>query len=461
MSDLRRPTLLGTEVRALGHLALPLVLGQFTQLAMHAIDTAMVGRLGIEAVAASSIGNVTTGAVFLTLGAIGAALPPLAARALAAGDRPSADRFLRHAWLSSAVLSLVAIAGFAFALRWLPLTGQPEAVLDQARPYALVLIWSLLPMMLLQNLRGYAEAHSRPWLPLGNIVLGLVVNVACNLVLIYGAGPVPALGVPGAAIGTGIARVAMLVHFAIVLHRRPEVRPSPGWWRHGGWSRAVFTAYLRLGLMSAAAILLVIGSGLVVYLWAARLGPAALAAHEIARQVWVLGYVVPLGWSFAVGLRVAMGLGVRDEARLRATIRAALLVGGVAGLMLGALVWLGRHALPSLFLGATPQPEVAASATALLVVVSLIFACEGLFLAAVGVCRGLGRMAPVALAYLASYWGVGLALGHWLGAPHRHGVVGLWLGPTLGLVGGAFGLAWFCIARARRLADAGSGPTPR
>jgi len=71
--------------------------------------------------------------------------------------------------------------------------------------------------MLLQNLRGFAEAHARPWLPLGNIVLGLVVNVSCNAVLIYGLGPVPAFGVPGAAMGTCIARVAMLAHFVWIL----------------------------------------------------------------------------------------------------------------------------------------------------------------------------------------------------------------------------------------------------
>jgi MATE family multidrug resistance protein len=431
-----------------------MTLGQFTQLAMHAIDTAMVGRLGVDAVAASAIGNLTTGAVFLTLGAIGAALPPLAARALAAGDRNAADRLLRHAWLLSAVLSLVAIGGFAWALRWLPLTGQPEAVLAQARPYALVLICSLLPMMLLQNLRGFAEAHARPWLPLGNILLGLLVNVACNAVLIYGAGPFPAMGVPGAAVGTGIARLVMLAHFAWVLHRRPELRPATGWLTTGGWSREIFASYLRLGLTTAAAIVLVIGSGLVVALWATRLGPEALAAHEIARQVWLLGYVVPLGWSFAVGLRVAMCLGSEDSARLQASIRSALIAGGAAGVVLGTVVWLGRHALPPVFLGANAPAAVAGPASNLLAVVSLIFVCEGVFLAAVGICRGIGWMAPVALAYLLSYWGIGLGLGRWLGAPERQGLVGLWLGPTIGLAVGAIALTAACLRRTRRLTTA-------
>ena len=73
-------------MQALGYLALPMILGQWTQMAMHAIDTAMVGRLGIEAVAASSLGNLATGSFFPLVAAVGAALPPLAAQAISGGQ---------------------------------------------------------------------------------------------------------------------------------------------------------------------------------------------------------------------------------------------------------------------------------------------------------------------------------------------------------------------------------------
>jgi multidrug resistance protein, MATE family len=86
------------ELRALRNLAFPLVLGQWTQMAMHTIDTAMVGRLGIDAVAASSLGSVATAPFFMAMGGLGAALPPMMVRMLAAQDRTAADRLLRQAW---------------------------------------------------------------------------------------------------------------------------------------------------------------------------------------------------------------------------------------------------------------------------------------------------------------------------------------------------------------------------
>src|SRR5688572_16625327 len=182
-----------SELRALLNLAFPLVLGQWTQMAMHTIDTAMVGRLGVEAVAASSLGSIATAPFFMAMGGLGAALPPMMARMLAAHDRSAADRLLRQAWSCAVVVALATALIFMFVVRWLPGSGQPEEVQSTARSFGSILIWSGLPMMLVQNLHGLAEAHNRPWLPLVNIALGLAVNVGCNVVLIYGLGPVPAL----------------------------------------------------------------------------------------------------------------------------------------------------------------------------------------------------------------------------------------------------------------------------
>src|SRR6185436_12432494 len=88
-----------SELRALLNLALPIALGQWAQMAMHTIDTAMVGRLGVEAVAASSLGSIAVAPFFMALGGLGAALPPLMARMVAAQDRAGADRLLRQAWM--------------------------------------------------------------------------------------------------------------------------------------------------------------------------------------------------------------------------------------------------------------------------------------------------------------------------------------------------------------------------
>ncbi len=441
-----------SELQALLNLSLPIVLGQWTQMAMHTIDTAMVGRLGVEAVAASSLGSIATAPFFMALGGLGAALPPLMARLVAANDRTGADRLLRQAWTCGLLLSIATAAFFTYAVAWLPANGQPESVMTAARSFGTILIWSLIPTMLLQNLRGLAEANNRPWLPLGNIALGLLVNVACNVVLIYGWGPIPALGVPGAAIGTCIARVVMLAHFALVIWRRPELRPAAGWLTQP-WSWTGLRAYVQTGALTAASIVLVVGSGVVMTFFIARNGPSVLAAHEIARQVWMLAYVIPIGWSTAAAVRTGWWLGRGDMAALRNSVRITFLVGSGIGLALALGILAFHRWLPHVFLGSMAQEfqPVAEQASRLLLITAVLLAFEGVLLTAVGVCRGLLYMAPVAAVYLVSYWVLGLGAGRWLGQPERWGVAGVWIGLGFGVSIGAVFLTVMTRRRLQRL----------
>ena len=439
------------ELSALLHLALPIALGQWTQMAMHTIDTAMVGRLGVESVAASSLGSIATAPFFLGIGAVGAALPPLVAHALAARDRSGAARLLRHGRACAWVLSLASIWVFSVLAWWIPVSGQPAAVVAEARNYGLIVIWSMVPVMLLQNLRGWAEAHGRAWLPMGNIAVGLLVNVGANAVLIYGWGPVPRLGLAGAAIGTCIARLVMLGHFMWVIRTQEALTPVARGAATGAWSREIFSRYLKLGGTTAVATLLVVGCGMVLVVWAARMGPEVLAAHEIARQMWLLSYVLPFGWSMAVALRTAHWRGTGDRAKLRHCASVSLWGGLLVGLVLGGSLWWGRSWWPLLFLGAddagSPTAELASR---ILVLVALMMLCEGLFLTAVGICRGFARMVPVAVAYLGSYWVVGLLAANWLGQPERGGLIGLWVGFAGGVALGTVGMVGYAWSQVRR-----------
>jgi MATE family multidrug resistance protein len=451
MLPVARPAECPSELRALLNLALPIVLGQWAQMAMHTIDTAMVGRLGVDAVAASSLGSISVAPFFMALGGLGAALPPLMARLVAAGDRVGADRLLRQAWTCALVLTIAAAAGFTFAVRWLPGNGLPEAVVANARSFATILIWTLVPTMLLQNLRGLAEANNRPWLPLTNIVLGLAVNVGCNTVLIYGLGPIPRLGLPGAAIGTCIARLTMLAHFIIVIWRRPELRPAPGWLTRVPCAWTGFRSYLQTGGLTAVSILLVVGSSVVMTFVVARHGPAVLAAHEITRQVWMLAYVIPVGWSTAAALRTGWWLGRGDGAALQRSARLTFLVGSGVGLTLALGILALRGWLPVFFLGPAAHESaavVAAQAEKLLPIAAFLLLCEGILLTSVGICRGLSHMLPVAAAYLFSYWLLGLGAGIYWSRPERGDVRGVWLGMALGV---SLGAAWLVLVTIRRL----------
>jgi MATE family multidrug resistance protein len=407
-----------------------MILGQGAQMAMHVIDTAMVGRLGVDALAASAMGNNAAALFFFTGIAIGTTVPVLAAQAYGSGDRARLNLVLRHGLTVSFLFAITCIAVFAAVSPYiLPWFGPPELA-RLARPYAILLIVSLLPALLVQNLRGFTEAQNRPWLPVTNILLGVGLNVFLNYGLIYGNLGLPALGLPGAALGTLIARAAMLLHYIWVLRRHQDLTPAAGAWRPAGWRSGFYNEYLRLAVPSAAMILVWIGNNVVVTALMGRLGPTVLGAHEIVRQLSSLLFTVSVAFQSATAIRVAQAAGRNDLAAVRRIAWSSVLA--VAGVMalIGAAAVLGRHDVPRWFVG-TQGPAgdlVVGFATQLLAVAACGVIAEGVTLACIGVFRGLGRVRIPALIYLLGAWLVGVPLAYSLGFLLDGGGPGIWSG---------------------------------
>lgn len=229
-------------------LAIPMVAGQAMQVGLHAIDAAMVARLGTEPLAQAAMGN-SAAALFYFIGAgLGSTVPVLAARAFGTGDRRRLDLVLRHGLTVSTLYGVGCVVVFAALVsRILPWFG-PAELAQAAQPYAVLLIGSLVPALVLQNLRGYAEAQNRPWLPLVNIGVGVVLNVVLNFGFIYGRWGFPAWGLTGAAVGTLLARCGMLAHFVWVLRRERELRPAAGAWRWVAPRDGFYGEYFRVGI---------------------------------------------------------------------------------------------------------------------------------------------------------------------------------------------------------------------
>ncbi len=417
-------------------LALPMMLGQAAQLLMHVIDSVMVGNLGIKPLAASAMGNAAAALIFFVGVGTGSTVPVLVARAFGADDRARMNFVLRHGLTISFCYGVGSTLLFAAASPWiLPLFGPAELV-GPARTYAVLLVASLIPAFLVQNLRGFAEAQQHPWLPLGNIALGIALNVAFNSTLIYGHFGVPALGLPGAALGTLLARLCMLAHFVWLLNRRPAIAPAPGVWRPVRWRDGFYGKYFRVALPMAAIFVVLSGNTVVIGALMGRLGLTALAAGEIGRQLWLLLFSLPLGFSFAVAIRAGHAAGAGDPATIRRIASSSLVaVAGTMTLVALAIV-LARHAIARAFLDPAQggSEAVVTLAGQILIVVACAIVADSITATCLGVFRGLATLRAPAAIYATGIWLVGLPLGYVLGFPGGHGALGVWLGVATGSV---------------------------
>jgi len=194
------------EVRPTLALAVPIIVGQLSQMLMGITDSVMIGHTGVVPLAASAFGgNVFS--VFYVVG-IGLMLPVavFVARAQGSSQPEEAAEYLRHGvWLAVifGALEMSVIGALSGVLTWFQ---QPPEVLAIVTPFFLWIGSSIVSVLVYLALRQFAEAMGHPWIPMLVMLGGVGLNIFLNWILIYGHLGVPALGLTGAGISTFISR---------------------------------------------------------------------------------------------------------------------------------------------------------------------------------------------------------------------------------------------------------------
>jgi MATE family multidrug resistance protein len=421
---------LRTELRRVTALALPVAATQIGTMLLGFVDTIMVGRVGTDALAASAIANVWIyGTTQLALGTI-FGIDPIVAQAHGAGRGDVAGRALQRGLVLALLLSVPVGLAWVGCERFLVWTGQDVELARMAQRYTLVQLPSLPFFLAFHALRQYLQGREMVRPALLVMVLANGINALLNWALIFGHLGMPALGLEGAGIATGLTRVAC---FAILVWWVLALRLHAGAWLP--WSRDAIAwpglrEILRLGVPVGFQTSLEVWAFSGAALIAGHLGAAALAAHSVVLNMAALSFMMPLGVGLAASTRVGNLLGARrpDDAQRAAWVAIAL---GAGVMMLSALLFvLGRNWLPRIY---TSEPEVIALATRILPIAAAFQIFDGTQVVGCGVLRGMGRTRPAAWFNLIGYWVIGLPLGGWLALRAGFGLDGIWWGLAIGL----------------------------
>jgi MATE family multidrug resistance protein len=411
------------ELTPLVKLALPVVLAELGWMAMGVVDTMMVGNLGAEAIGAVAMGNVIFNTVGILVIGFLLGLDTLIAQAFGAGDQADCDHSLRQGlWLAALVAPVLLAVMELFALT-LPWWGIDPAVSRLAQPFSAALAWSVLPLGVYAVFRRYLQSMSVVRPVMIALVSANLINFAGNWLLIEGHWGAPKLGVTGSAVATIAARIYMAAVLLLALPRGVLRWEGPDWTR-------IKTLFL-LGVPAAGHIFLEIaGFGLATAL-AGQFPAFALAAHEIVLNNAALTYMVPLGISSAVAVRVgqAMGRGDRRAAQVAGWTAIALGAGFMA--CSGVVMMLAPRQILGLY---TLDPAVLGVAIPLLGAAAAFQLFDGVQVVATGALRGLGDTKMAFVANVAGYLVVGLPVGAVLCFGLHWQVFGLWVGLTLGLM---------------------------
>lgn len=416
-------------------LGLPLVATHVARLMIGVIDTVMVGRYGVDPLAALVLATSYFFILMILGSGYALGLMGLIATARARRDEVQVRRSTRMAmWLSVIHAALVAPI-----LWWsgpiLIALGQEPAIAALAQEWLRVMLFAMPAVLCGMALNSFLAALGRPNAVLIVTLAGLPVNAALNWVLIWGNLGAPELGVTGAALASAAVNWLQLAALLLLAVSLPEARPYhllQRLWR-ADWpaARQVFALGLPIGLT------LVAESGMFTstYIMMGWLGTVPLAAHGIALQIASLTFMVHLGISNAATIRVGTAHGNGDAAGLRRAALAAIILSvGFALLAMTAFLAFPR-VLTGLYLNAAdPQaPAIVALAAVLMVYAGLFQLVDAMQAIALGLLRGVhDTRVPMVLAVV-SYWLIGLPAAWLLAFPLGFGPPGLWLGLLVGL----------------------------
>ena len=436
------------EARLTAALALPLAAGQVSQILISLADTLMVGRVGVLPLAAATFANNVLYLPFVIGLGFSMAISIRVSQARGAGDKPAARDALRHGFYLALIMGALTMLGVWGIQPFLGLFRQEPEIIRAVPRYFLLIALSLIPALAAMAVKNHADAMNSPWPPFWMMLGGAGLNVVFNWVFIYGNLGAPRMGLDGAGVATLLARLAIFAAIIIWCRRSARVRDwiPVRWFRPPHW--ATIRDQIRLGLPASLQLLAEVSAFVMATLLIGTLGPDALASHQVAMTCAATIFMVPLGISQALTVRMGEAWGAARHAQLRFIL--------VSGWVL-VLAFTACSAQSFVYFHGTiagwflPDPAAAALAGKLLLVSAVFQVSDALQVSSAGALRGLGDVAiPSCIAFVA-YWIVSIPAGWCFTFPLGMGVIGMWWGITLGLTTTALALGVRIWRKTRRL----------
>ncbi|UWQ17143.1 MATE family efflux transporter [Jannaschia sp. M317] len=432
-------------------LGLPLVGSQLAQVLVGLTDTVMLGWYSVPALAAVTLG-ASFFFVFMVVGSgFAYAVLPMSAEAVGREDEVRARRVARMGLWLSVLFGALVLPAFWWSGLLLRAAGQDPQVALDAQSYLRIAGLGMIPALLTATLRSHLSALEHTRIVLWATLAAAALNGGLNWLLIFGNWGFPELGLEGAAIASlGVHTLTLLVLARYATH-------GPGMARfellknlhRSDWP--IFAEIFRLGWPIGLTHLAESGLFVATALMMGWLGTVPLAAHGIAIQVAMIGFMVHMGLSAAATVRVGHAWGRGDRpAVIRAAVAASLL-SAVAVLVATALYLGAGTQIVALFLdSADPQaPAILVLGVHLLMLAALFQLVDAGQVMALGMLRGVqDTRAPMVLA-IVSYWVLGLPASYVLGFVFSWGPSGIWLGLTVGLAAAALALGWRFVSLVR------------
>ena len=401
-------------------LGLPIVGGMISQNVLNLVDTAMVGRLGDDALAGVGVGSFANFTGVATVMGLSAGVQAIAARRFGAGDTSRTAEPLNAALLLSILVALpLSLLLVMAAPVFFPYLNNDPAVIEHGVPYLQVRMLAMTAVGFNFAFRGYWNAINLPKMYLKTLVIMHILNIFLNWMFIFGNAGAPELGATGAGLGSAIATTGGAIFYVVLgfIHARGHgfMRATP--------TRSNLKAVFRLAA-PASFMQITFAAGLTTLFWIiGQVSTDATAAATVLINIMLVAILPGVAFGLAAGSLVgqALGRGDREDAMQWGWDVVRI------GIFVLALLGLPMVLFPGPILGVfLENPETVALAELPLRLYGLYIGIDAVALVLMNALHGAGDSKTVMKISVGLQWGVFLPCALIAGPVLGGGLLAIW-----------------------------------
>jgi len=417
-------------------LAIPVVISQLGHTLVQTSDIIIIGHFaGTIALAAVSLGSSIFSVILLIGIGISYGSTPLIAQNNGRDDYAECGQLLSNSLFINLLTGILLFAGVAFcAIFLLGHIHQSAEVVEQARPFLLILSLSLIPLLVFNTFKQFAEGLGFTKQAMLISIWGNILNICLGIIFVKGLFGIAPMGIRGVGYSTLIDRCVMALVMSFYIFRSKNFKKYLKTFALKNIDRVRGLKILKIGVPVALQYTFEIGafSGAAIIIGA--IGYVELAAHQVAINLASITYMMSSGLGAAAAIKSGNYFGAKDHQNLRTSALSNYHI-VLMFMFATALIFIFcSHLLPWIY---TSDNKVILIAAQLLIIAAVFQLFDGAQVVGLGILRGMGDVnIPTVITFIA-YWIIGLPIGYLLGIYWRLGITGVWDGLTLGLMASA------------------------
>lgn len=402
-------------VKELLTIAAPIIMGNLGFILIGVGDVVIAGRHSTDTFAAISIATAILNCI-LTFG-IGliSSISPLLSNYR--GEKKSIKKYFYPSIRFSMLLALIASLAIVAFIPVIPRMGFEEKLVSPIQDYMLITALSTFGIYLHACLKEFLQAFEIVMFPNLVTMFCVFLNVMLNIILVFGWGPIPSLGVIGLALASLIVRYfmgfALLIYCFINMNFRNYHEKS------------YYYSMIKIGMPISLAVMIEFIAFNSIAIFMGRVSGVYAAAQNLVCTLTTISFMIPFAISNAIAVKVgfANGAGDNEDLKKYSVIGTAM---SVLFMICSGIVF---FSFPRNIVGIfTVDEELFKIAIPVMYVFPVFQVLDGLQISLAGICKGIKQTDIILFANFVAYWCVAIPLGYTLAFNLKMNLTGFWLG---------------------------------